>query len=143
MKVHVYLLVVTLYVLCVALPARIATATAYVPHTVIEEQQTPTTAKRSAGIICLIHGAEPDVVRQLLGQEFSLFRNPAGGSLSTKTPVGTGRLTDSIGAHYLEAAIIAGELKTGDVAQLGEIYALVVLTDHCASLSPPAQEQNK
>lgn len=133
---------VALCVLSSALSARPSAATSFVPHTVIEEQQMhAATAKHSEGIICLFHGANPDVVHQILGQEFSVFRNPAMETLSEKTPVGKVRLTDAIGADYLEAVTIEGELKEGDVVQLRDIHALVVLTNsRCETSKQPNQE---
>lgn len=126
---RVLLLVVMLCIFENTLSARTAAATSYVPHTVIEEQQID---KRSAGIICLFHGDNPDAVRQLLDREFTLLRAPAEGATAEQTPVGKGRLTAVIGAHYLEAVIIDGAAKSGDVAQLAESFALVVLTNgHC------------
>lgn len=138
---RVVLIVLMMCSIYSALSARIAAATSYIPHAVIEEQQRHTpTNKRSEGITCLFHGANPDVVHQILGQEFFVFSNPARETLLDKTPVGKVRLTAAIGAHYLEAVFIAGELKEGDVVQLRDIYALVVLTNgRCETLKQPDQ----
>ena len=104
----------------------------------IEEQQN--IYKHSAGIICLFHGANPDVVQQILGQELSVFRNRAVKTFLDKTPVGKIRLTEAMGAHYLEAMSIEGEVKEGDVVQLQDIYALIVLTNGlCESLKQTDQ----
>ena len=136
------LLVLTMCAIGSAVSPRTSTAVAYVPHAVIEEQRN--IYKHSQGIICLFHGANPDAVQQILGQEFSVFRNRAVKTFLDKTPVGKVRLTDSPGAHYLEAMTIAGEVQEGDVVQLLDIYALVVLTnDRCETLKQPDQEPGK
>lgn len=136
---RVVLLLLAISTLYSVLSARRAAATSYIPHTVIEEQQN--IYKRSAGIICLFHGANPDVVQKTLGQEFSVFRNRAVKTFLDKTPVGKIRLTDALGAHYLEAMTIEGEVKEGDVVQLQDTYALVVLTNgRCETLKQPEQE---
>lgn len=132
------LLVLTMCAIGSAVSARTSAAVAYVPHSVIEEQQN--IYKHSQGIICLFHGANPDVVHQILGQEFSVFRNRAVKTFLDKTPVGKVRLTEVMGAHYLEAMTIEGEVKEGDVVQLQDIYALVVLINgRCETLKQPDQ----
>ena len=136
---RVVLIVLTMSTIDSAVSARRAAATSYVPHTVIEEQQN--IYKHSAGIICLFHGANPDVVHQILGRELSVFRNRAVKTFLDKTPVGKVRPTEAMGAHYLEAMTIEGEVKKGDVVQLQDMYALVVLTnERCETLKQPDQE---
>ena len=136
---RVVLIILTLCAISSAVSPRTSAAVAYVPHAVIEEQQN--IYKHSQGIICLFHGANPDVVHQILGQEFSVFRNRAVKTFLDKTPVGKVRVTEARGAHYLEAMTIEGEVKEGDVVQLQDSYALVVLTNgRCETLKQPDQE---
>lgn len=146
MKVtRVDFIVVALCAIGSAVSARPSAATSYVPHEVFEEQQMLTTTdKRSEGLICLFHGANPAVVQQILGQEFSVFRNSAVETLSDKTPVGKVLLTDAVGAHYFTAVIIEGQPKAGDIVQLPDTYALVVLTNgRCETLKPTDREPGK
>jgi hypothetical protein len=139
------LIAVTLCAIFGAFYPRSAAAVAYVPHTVIEQPTIDTTMfKQSGANVYLFHGATQEAIQPLVGQDFTVFRESAAGCPSGKLLVGKIRITKSAGDHHLEAVVMEGELKEGDVAHLGAIYGLVVLTkERCETLKQPDQEPKK
>jgi hypothetical protein len=117
----------------------------YVPHNLIEQPATDTTIyKRPGAIVYLFHGVAPKIVQPLIGQVFSVFRESAAGSPAGKFKVGNVRLTKFSGDNHVEAVVVEGELKGGDIAHLGAIYGLVVLTrERCETLNHADHEPNK
>ncbi|HXE95503.1 MAG TPA: hypothetical protein VN642_03800 [Dongiaceae bacterium] len=137
-------IVVTLCTMLGTVSPRITDAATYVPHTVTEQTRVDITLfKRPGTTVHLFYGAMPETVQSLAGKEFSVFRESAG-CPADKLKVGRIRLTKSAGDHHLEAVVIEGELKEGDIGQLGTIYGLVVLTgERCETLSHPDEEPVK
>lgn len=139
------LIVFTLCAINGAVSPRTATAVSYVPHTVSEQPAVDTAMyKRSGAMVYLFHGATQEAIQPLAGQEFTVFRESAPGCPTEKRIVGKIRVSKSGEGHYLEAMVIEGDLKEGDVAHLGAIYALVVLTkERCETLKQTDQEPRK
>jgi hypothetical protein len=146
MKVTLFGLVVfTLCAIYGAAYPRTAAAVSYVPHIETEQANIDATMyNRSGASVYLFHGAAPEIVQPFIGQEFSVFRESAAGCPSEKRIVGKIRVIKSAGDHHLETAVIEGELKEGDIAHLGAIYGLIVLTkERCETLKLPDQEPIK
>ena len=116
---------------------RTTAAASYVPRNATEQPNiTDTTMiKRPGATVYLFHGATHEGIQPLAGQDFAVFREPSAGCPTEKRMVGKIRVSKSAGDHHLEAVVTEGELKEGDVAQLGAIYGLVVLTiERCETL---------
>ena len=139
------LIVCTLCTIFSATLARTSAAVSYVPHNLIEQPTTDTTIyKRPGAIVYLFHGTTAEIIQPLIGQVFSVFRESAAGSPAGKFKVGNIRLTKSSGDNHVEAVVVDGELKGGDIAHLGEIYGLIVLTkEPCGTLKQTDHEPKK
>src|SRR5450631_4030582 len=135
------LIVCTLCIIFGAASPRISVAVSYVPHILIEQPTTDTTIyKRPGAIVYLFHGTTDEIIQPLLGKVFSVFRESAAG----KFKVGNIRLTKFSGDNHVEAVVVEGELKGGDIAHLGAIYGLVVLTkERCETLNQTDHEPRK
>jgi hypothetical protein len=139
------LIVCTLCTLFGAVSPRISAAVSYVPHNLIEQPTTDTTIyKRPGVIVYLFHGTTAEIIQPLIGQVFPVFRESVAGSPTEKFKIGKIRLTKSSGHHHVEAVVVEGELKGGDIAHLGAIYGLVVLTkERCETLKQTDHESRK
>jgi hypothetical protein len=117
----------------------------YVPHNLIEQPKVDDTIyKRSGAIVYLFHGSAAEIIQPLIGHVFSVFRESAAGSPVGMFKVGTIRLTKFSGDNHVEAVVVEGELKGGDIAHLGAINGLVVLTkEHCEILKKTDHEPRK
>jgi hypothetical protein len=146
MKVTLFgFIVFTLCAIFGAVSPQTTSAVSYVPHNVNEQPNIDAAMHKHSGTtVYLFHSTTPEIVQPLIGQEFSVFRESAAGCPSEKRIVGKIRVTKSAGDHHLESVVIEGELKEGDVAHLGAIYGLVVLTmERCETLKLPDHEPNK
>jgi hypothetical protein len=129
MKSTCFVIVIILCTIIGAVSPRISVAVSYVPHNLIEQPTVDTTIyKRPGAIVYLFHGTTAEIIQPLIGQVFTVFRESDAGSPSGKFKVGNIRLTKSSGDNHVEAVVVEGELKGGDIAHLGAIYGLVVLT---------------
>jgi hypothetical protein len=140
------LIVFTLCAINWAVSPRTTAAVSYAPHNVTEQPNIIDTTihKRSGATVYLFHGATREVIQPLAGQDFAVFRESSAGCPSEKRIVGKIRVTKSAGDHHLEALVMEGELKEGDVAHLGAVYGLVVLTmERCETLKQTDQEPRK
>jgi hypothetical protein len=139
------LIVCTLCTIFGATSPRTSAAVSYVPHNLIEQPTVDTTTyKRPGAIVYLFHGSTAEVIQPLIGQVFSVFREPAAGAPAGKFKVGNIRLTKSSGDNHVEAVVVEGELKGGDIAHLGAINGLVVLTkERCETLKQTDHEPRK
>lgn len=115
-----------------------AVAVSYVPQSVIDQATTGTVNhKRHGAMVHLFHGATPEAVHPLVGQEFSVFREAEAGCPPEKHPVGKIRIIRLSGNHYLEAVVLEGDLMDGDVAHLGGLFGLVIpARERCEALAP-------
>jgi hypothetical protein len=139
------LIVCTLCTIFGATSPRTSAAVSYVPHNLIEQPTTDTTIyKRPGAIVYLFHGTTAEIIQPLIGKVFSVYRESVAGSPAGKFKVGNIRLTKSSGDNHVEAVVVEGELKGGDIAHLGEINGLVVLTkEHCETLKQTDHEPRK
>jgi len=110
-----------------------AEAVSYVPHSVMDQNAADTGIHNRQGTtVLLFHGVAPEAVHSLVGQEFSVFRETTPGGPTEKRQVGKIRILKLSGSHYLEAVVLEGDLRDGDIAHLGGTFGLVVpLKEHC------------
>jgi hypothetical protein len=139
------LIVLTLCAIFGAASPRTSAAVSYVPHNLIEQPVSDTTIyKRPGAIVYLFHGTTAENIEPLIGQVFTVFRESAAGSPAGTFKVGSIRLTKSSGDNHVEAVVVEGELKGGDIAHLGAINGLVVLTkEHCEKFKQTDHEPRK
>jgi hypothetical protein len=115
-----------------------AEAVSYVPQSVIDQGATDTgNHKRQGSVVHLFHGATPEAVHPLVGQEVAVFREAEAGCPPEKRLVGKIRIVRLSGNHHLEAVVLEGDLRDGDVAHLGGVYGLVVpARERCEAVVP-------
>jgi hypothetical protein len=115
------------------------TATSYVPHSATEQRSNESNMyKKTGSTVYLFHGASHDVIQPLLGKDFAVFRDSTAGCPPDKKVAGKIRVTKITGDHHLEAVVVEGELKEGDISQLGTVFGLIVLTkERCETLKEP------
>jgi hypothetical protein len=81
------------------------------------------------GLVYLFHSGTPDIVNTLhSGDVFVVYRIDP---LCKMEEVGRVRFVKFVGELYLEAEVIEGELKAGDIAKEKNISFLVVATEPC------------
>jgi len=139
------LIVIALCTIFGATFPRTSAAVSYVPHSLIEQPTIDTTIyKRPGAIVYLFHGTTAEIIQPLIGKVFSVFRESVAGSPAGKIKIGKIRLTKSSGDNHVEAVVVEGELKGGDIAHLGAINGLVVLTkERCETLKQTDHDPNK
>jgi hypothetical protein len=139
------LIVCTLCTIFGTVSPKISAAVSYVPHNLIEQPTVDTPIyKRPGAIVYLFHGTTAEIIQPLIGQVISVFRESASGAPAGKFKVGNIRLTKSSGDNHVEAVVMEGELKGGDIAHLGAINGLVVLTkERCETSKQKDHEQKK
>lgn len=117
-------------------------AVSYVPHNVVDQVTADTNAhKRQGTMVFIFHGATPEALHLLVGQEISVFRESGAGCPAEKHQVGKIRILKLSGNHHLEAVVLEGDLRDGDIAHLGGSYGLVVpVKEHCET--PPRSPES-
>jgi hypothetical protein len=82
------------------------------------------------GTVYLFHSGTRDIVQTIHGGDiFIVYRI---NSSCKMEEVGAVRFVKFVGEIYLEAEVVRGELKAGDIARLKNISCLVVATEQCA-----------
>ncbi len=77
--------------------------------------------------VCLFQSGTVDVRKQIgVGDVLVVFRQEKSGSVRE---VGKVRVLSFVGADYLRAEVVDGELEAGDVAKRGEAASLVISSE--------------
>jgi len=81
---------------------------------------------KTGKIVRLFHSGTKDVKNTIcIGDLIPVYREVYAYGAIKKTEVGKIKVITYVGEHYFEAEIIAGKIKTGDVAQKESVSCLV------------------
>ncbi len=91
------------------------------------EEKTARGIRAKGETVCLFQSGTVDVRREIgVGDVLAVFRQEKSDSVRE---VGKVRVLSFVGADYLRAEVVEGELEAGDVAKKGEAASLVISSE--------------
>lgn len=120
-----------------AMPWAMADAASYVPHEIIDQLGAENATHRQGTTLLLFYGVTAEAAHGLVGREFSVFREAGPACPPEQRHVGRVRIIRTSGNHQLEAVVMEGDVRDGDIAHLGGSYGLVVpARERCEAPTP-------